>query len=87
MLGYFSFRSKVTRQNFSEMIRRLGIEPCNDIVFNCGRTFNPAVRACRACRRAEDCSAWLNANTEALDAAPAFCPNRVKFQMMRRVHS
>lgn len=83
MLARLLFRTKAEPQNMGAMMQRLGIEAANDLIYNGGRTFHDAARACLACRRIGDCRAWLDAQPESVDAAPSFCPNAARFQAMR----
>lgn len=91
MLARFLFRTKAEPQNIGEMMHRLGIEASNDMIYNGGRTFHNATRACLACSRTGDCKAWLDKQPESVEAAPSFCPNATRFQAMRirgpRAHS
>lgn len=87
MLKRLLFRTQEEPLNIGEMMRRLDIDPCNDRLFNGGRAYNDARRACRVCHNVEDCTAWLAANTKVVEAAPPFCPNQTKLQVMRRSHS
>lgn len=83
MLARLFFRIKAEPQNIGAMMQRLGIEVSNDLIYNGGRTFHNAMRACLACSRTADCKAWLDAQPESVEAAPSFCPNAARFQAMR----
>lgn len=83
MLARLFFRIKAEPQNIGAMMQRLGIEVSNDLIYNGGRTFYNATRACLTCNRTDDCKAWLDAQRESAEAAPSFCPNAERFQAMR----
>lgn len=83
MLARFLFRTKSEPRNIGPMMQRLGIEASNDLIYNGGRAFHSAMRACLSCGRTQDCKAWLDAQPESVDAAPSFCPNAARFQGMR----
>ena len=82
MLAGFVARQEQRARNMGEMVRRLGIEP-STATFDGGRTLEAVVRSCSMCRSVDECTAWLEAHAQSIDAAPPFCPNAARFQAMR----
>jgi hypothetical protein len=80
MLAGFVARQEQRARNMGEMVRRLGI---GSTTFDGGRMLEAAARSCSACRGVEECTAWLEAHADSIDAAPPFCPNAARFQVMR----
>jgi hypothetical protein len=70
-------------KNFGDMTTTLDIDPV-DFARDClGYRLATAIRRCSACQAGDTCRAWL-AHTTHADNAPAFCPNRDVFAMVRR---
>lgn len=87
MLEWLFSHRKAGTPNIGEMMNRLGIEPCSDPVFNGRHEIQEALRTCQSCRHVEDCTMWLKSSAPAVESAPAFCPNAVRFQIMRGDHA
>ncbi len=69
------------RPLFGEMLRRFELDDRDGFSLADGTVLRQAAAACLACKRTEECAAWL-AFHRGRHGAEAFCPNAPRFSAL-----
>ena len=83
MLAEVITRAERHARNMGQMAQRLGFGRAAASPHQLGEVLAAAARTCLWCKHGEICSEWLADNPGPISAAPSFCPNAKRFQLLR----
>ena len=72
-------------RNLERMLKRLQIGAVALAFVNQGRLMASIVHTCQQCEAGNECEAWLEKASATIERAPAFCPNRTKFDLSKKI--